>query len=184
MCVPLIALVLGLTFFFGWAMRNQQRVIISNRYAVWRRVLAGDAVGGGRLNNTFFAGKAAGVSVDYGGGSIETLEKYVEAAGDRGAAVESLAERLVLERFPRSQSAEVSAWFDSDVGIWQQFTGAIERRHVREGVEWRNREAALEPQVRDEFFIPLDQALLTIPAPGDSLGQAFRRLYLNRWNAR
>ncbi len=38
-CVPLIAIILGLTFFFGWAMRNQQRVIISDRYAVWRLVM-------------------------------------------------------------------------------------------------------------------------------------------------
>ena len=184
LCIPLIATVLGLTFFFGWAMRNQQRVIISNRYAVWRRVLAKDPVGGGHLNSAFFAGKAGGISVDYGGGPIDTLEEYVDTAGDRGAVVESLAQELVIERFPHSHSAEVSAWFPSDVGLWQQFTGEIERRHVREGVEWRNREAALETEVRDEFFIPLDQALLAIPAPGDSLGLAFRRLYLQRWNAR
>lgn len=183
-CVPLIAVVLGLTFFFGWAMRNQQRVIISDRYAVWRRVVAGDAVGGGRLDRDFFGGQAAGVAVDYAGGPDGTLVEYVDRAGRRSAAVEALAQRLVLERFPRSHSAEVSAWFPTDVGLWKRFTGAIERRHVREGVEWRNQEAALEPQVRDQFFIPLDSALLSIPAPGTGLGLAFQNLYLRRWNAR
>ena len=184
LCIPLIATVLGLTFFFGWAMRNQQRVIISDRYAVWRRVVAGDAVGGGRLDRDFFAGQAGGVAVDFGGGPDGTLEDYVSMVGQRSAAVEALAQRLVLERFPRSHSAEVSAWFPTDVGLWKRFTGAIERRHVREGVEWRNQEAALEPQVRDQFFIPLDSALLSIPAPGTGLGLAFQNLYLRRWNAR
>ena len=188
-CVPLIAVVLGLTFFFGWAMRNQQRVIISDRYAVWRRVVAGDAVGGGRLDRDFFGGQASSVAVDYNPPDQphkgdETLEDYVSMAGQRGAAVEALAQSLVLERFPRSHSAEVSAWFPPKVGLWSRFTGAIQRQYVREGVEWRNQEAALEPEVRDQFFVPLDSALLGIPAPGDSLGQAFRNLYLHRWNAR
>lgn len=196
LCVPLIALVLGLTFFFGWAMRNQQRVIISTRYAVWRRVLANDTVNSGRLDQAFFGEQANVEPVDYGGGPIETLEDYVILAGNYGAPVELLAKSLVIDhpRFPRSHSAEVSAEFNPELfsGVWSMFPGEIrqngggyiQRRHVREGVEWRNREAALERQVRDQFFRPLDTALRSIPAPGSGLGQAFERLYTRRWNAR
>ena len=38
MCIPLLALLITGMFFFGWAMRNQQKVKISDRYAVWRVV--------------------------------------------------------------------------------------------------------------------------------------------------
>lgn len=184
LCVPLIAIVLGLTFFFGWGMRNQQQVIISDRYAAWRLVTAKDRVGGGRLDQTFFGERAGSVEVEFGGGPIETLEDYVILAGNYGGPVEALARSLVIDSFPRSHSAEVSAEFPSDVGLWDDFTGAIERRYVREGVEWRNREAALERQVRDQYFMPLDTALRSIPAPGAGLGQAFQRLYIQRWHAR
>ncbi|MCK4277382.1 MAG: hypothetical protein KAX78_12760 [Phycisphaerae bacterium] len=139
LCVPLIALVLGLTFFFGWAMRNQQRVIISDRYAVWRRVVAKQTVGGGQLDAAFFGYEAGTVNVDYGGGPDGTLVDYVSAAAERGGRAEELAERLV-EHFPRSHSAVVSADFPSDVPMWSGFTGAIRRRHVRDGVEWRRGE--------------------------------------------
>lgn len=194
LCVPLIALVLGLTFFFGWGMRNQQHVIISDRYAAWRLVLAKDAVGGGWLDQKFFGERAGSVTVDFGGGPKDTLKEYVLYAGHRGAPVEALARSLVLQRFPGGISAEVSAEFPPDAfrGVWSMFPGELEqtgggeikRRHVREGVEWRNKEAALERQVRDQFFVPLDTALLSIPAPGDGLGRAFQKLYIRRWNAR
>lgn len=38
MCIPLLALLIAGMFFLGWAMRNQQKVKISNRYAAWRDV--------------------------------------------------------------------------------------------------------------------------------------------------
>ena len=38
MCIPLLALLISGMFFFGWAMRNQQKVKVSDRYAVWRAV--------------------------------------------------------------------------------------------------------------------------------------------------
>ncbi len=43
MCIPLLALVIAGTFFFGQVMRNQQRLRVADRYVAWRLVHNRDA---------------------------------------------------------------------------------------------------------------------------------------------
>ncbi len=43
-CIPLLALLISGMFFFGWALRNQQKVKVSDRYAAWRAVHNAKAV--------------------------------------------------------------------------------------------------------------------------------------------
>lgn len=182
LCVPLIALVLGLTFFFGWSMKNQQRVIVSARYTAWKPILSGTTPGPGDLNETFFGDQADEVSVDLDPGPGDTLTDYAQQAGSQyGATVETLATELAVERFPGCHRAGLGAEFSSDVGIWSAFTGPITRNHIRDGIEWRRGQAWQEQAVADQFYSSFDSALSGIPAPADELAQMFRDLYLQGW---
>jgi len=183
LCIPLLAFVIGLTFFFGWAMSNQQGVKISGRYAVWREVRGGGAADPRDLNRKFYSQKAGGVSVDGRQATDETLRDLVDAAGDVSTEAKMLADHLVLDRFPRGVGAEVAAEFPTDVGLWNQLGGgAIRHRHMREGVEWRRGQASCEEVVRDDFLIQLDGALRRLSStPGAEFGQVLRNLYEYRW---
>ena len=187
--VPLLALVLGLTFFFGWAMKNQQRVAVSDRYAVWRGVTAGDWVGGGAINRRILENKADAVAVDYHGGPPTTVTRFVNTFVNVGPEAEALAGEIFSARCPGSHWADVQAHFPSDVGLYSRFAGAITGNHVREGREWRRGEMAFEwnegggqiSLLSIEYFGDLDATLAGIPAPGNTVGDTFRNLYLVRW---
>ena len=43
MCIPLLALIIAATFFFGMVMRNQQRLRVADRYVAWRNLHNRDA---------------------------------------------------------------------------------------------------------------------------------------------
>ena len=182
MCIPLLALVISLTFFFGHAMMNQQHVRISDRYTAWRRV-AGGNVNGQALNTLFFRERAEGTGVAEDRGPAETLEDYVAFASWSGADAERLARATVLQRFPRGQRATVRAEFPSNSGaaVYRRLTGAIRSSHYRDGVEWRRGQARCEDALRDEFLGDLDATLDNLPAPADTLGQVLRELYLAGW---
>ena len=183
LCIPLLAGIIVLTFFFGWSMKNQQRVRVSDRYTAWRWVHGGrDAPTHANLNGFFFDFKAGEVWVDGGGGPTETLTDLVGEVARISPQAAALAEELVTNRFPHGQSASVAATFPTDVVLWQRLSGgAMSHHHVREGVEWRRGQASCEDVLADEFYHSLDTAMSTVPAPGDGLGQCVRRLYLTRW---
>ena len=181
LCIPLLATILGLTFFFGWSMKNQQRMRMVARYDAWRHVLTNDDTHHDDLNKVFFDGKSSGLGFAHGTGPDDTLRDLVDAVGQFSQLAQPLADELVMDRFPRGRSASPSGGFPTDVGVWRKFHGDIKSHHVRDGVEWRRRQASCEETVVDQFLQSLDQALGAIPAPGDGLGQAFRRLYLNEW---
>ena len=178
MILPLIALILGVVWFFGWSMMNQQHVRVSDRYAAWRRVRGG---GVRDLNDTFFDQRAINVDVDRRSGQTRTLHDLVSAAGDRGAMTELLAQELVLRRCPRGSGARVEAEFPTEVGLWKRLEGAIASRHVREGVEWRRDEVRCEPVLRDEFLSELNAAVGNLDAPSSEFGRIIRHLYNTRW---
>ncbi|MFW6066153.1 MAG: TadE family protein, partial [Planctomycetota bacterium] len=78
MVIPLLALVLGLTFFFGWVMTNQQRVRQASRYAAWRRVVRDSGISTRTLNRTFFGDTAESVGVSGGRVGEPTLLDYAD----------------------------------------------------------------------------------------------------------
>ena len=187
--VPLLALVLGLTFFFGWAMKNQQRVAVSNRYAVWRAVTARDWVAGGAINNRILENKGDAVTVDSRGGPTTTVTRFVNSFVNVGPEAGALAGEIFSARCPGSHGADVQAHFPSDGGLYSRFGGAITGNYVREGREWRRGEMAFEwndggrqiSLLSIGYFGALDATLAGIPAPGESVGHTFRNLYLVRW---
>jgi len=209
MIVPLVALIIGLTFFFGWSMKNQQRLRVASRYAVWRAVHNRGAAADGlaappnlvevdfdRLNAAFLdvaaaVGPDAGSRMYWDAGPEETILDLAAAAGTPDRPARRLAEDIAAGHLPRGLSAVVLAEFPSSVGLWKNLglTGLMESRHVREGVEWRRRQAAYEygdpaggrSVLEDEFLGSLGGTLSIIPGGGDELGRAFRRLYLAGW---
>jgi hypothetical protein len=184
MCVPLMALIIGLTYFFGFAMRNQQRVRVASRYQAWRRVHPD-----GRprysdsrwltLNEMFFGEAAEGVSAGGGSGPDDSLHELVEATDPYGPQTADLAEALVMDHFPRGAPASVSAHFPTRVVMWQKFQGAINQHHIRDGVEWRRGQMSYLEPIKDQFLEDLDDVIQGIDHA--ELRNNLRALYLKQW---
>lgn len=177
MCVPLLATILGLTFFFGWAMKNQQHVRISDRYLAWRQIRNGTSPSGADINVTFFARQASDVSVSGGSGPGETSDDFVKKANEVANSAGSLAQHVV-DRSPASSVIRVGAEFPSQVGTWQYFTGKINSAHSREGVEWRYHEASCSDAVIRDYLNDLDTILKGL---NDPLAEVFRNMYQTGW---
>jgi len=189
MVIPLLAAILGFTFFFGWAMVNQQHVKVADRYQTWRRVRAGSRVGAETLNERIFQGHLDEDSYHQSGGTyssetIKTLQGLVVAADTQSPQASLIAQPMVMERSPRGRWTTVFGRFPSDIGIFQKvenYQGAIKHTHMRDGKEWRWRQIWCEPVLRDQFLSDLDSTLRGVSSPGDGLASMARSLYLSRW---
>jgi hypothetical protein len=183
MCIPFIALIVGLTFFFGRALTNKQHVTGASRYAAWHDVMRRPSVvTAAELDDMFFAGRARGEDIVNTPGTTRTLQDLVSEAGTHGQAAYQLADRCAFDYFPHGRAANVSAEFASTVGLWQRLSGAIHARCARDGVPWRRDDRVYcEPALRDEFLPQLDQTLQNVAPPAEPLAETLRRLYLQRW---
>ena len=179
--IPLLALIIAITFFFGRSLMNKQHVTVSDRYTAWREVLTGSQVTDRNLNAMFFRDRAVDVDIRRGDGPDETLSDLADAAGYVSAGAETLAYETAVERFPRGRAADVAAQFPTQGGIWRQLTGAIHSTHARDGVQWQRGQASNQRVVAQEFLGQVDDALNGIAAPGTEIGKFFRRLYLAGW---
>ncbi|MDP6046368.1 MAG: hypothetical protein QGH94_09050 [Phycisphaerae bacterium] len=187
--IPFLGAILGFTFFFGWAMVNQQHVKIADRYQAWRHVRAGSGVGAATLNERIFQGYLDEEnyhqnSGTYSSETIKTLQGLVEAAEMQSPQASALADTMVMERSPRGRWTTVYGRFPNEIGIFQQvenYQGSIKHTHMRDGLEWRWRQVWCEPVLRDEFLSDLDSTLEGVPSPGDGLANMAQRLYLSRW---
>jgi len=184
MVIPLLGFILGLTFFFGWAMANQQHIKTTDRFQSWRQVRAGAGVSQELLNDWIFQGHLGGYNQDGGTFTTETrktLEELVAYVGNVSARAEGLATDMVMDRCERGRWVTVNGSFPSDIALFQKFHGSIKHTHMRDGREWRWRQLWCEPAIRDQFLTELDTTLQGVASPGDSLAEMARRLYLARW---
>ncbi|MFW6133512.1 MAG: TadE family protein [Planctomycetota bacterium] len=181
MSLPILLFVLLGTWLFGWAMMNQQHVKISDRYAAWREVRGAGRAGPAQINQRFFRDTAHPLDIDRGVGTDQTILDLVALTGRIGGEAQMYADKLVVGRFPRSRSARVRARFPSDVDLWNRLEGRITSRHVREGREWRRKQADCERVLRDEFLADLDAELRGVDAPGRRLARVLRHLYDTKW---
>ena len=179
--VPLLALLVGLTFFFGWAVINKHGVLVADRYSAWRRVETGAWPSEEQINDVAFNARASTVHLDAEAPITETVDELVSEAASRGQRSQELADQLVVQRFPRGAMATVSASFRSNRAIWERFVGDIRHRHGREGVTWRRDEVNCWNALRDLYYSDLDQSLQGVPAPGDRMAGMIRGLYLTPW---
>ncbi|OPX22160.1 MAG: hypothetical protein B1H04_05440 [Planctomycetales bacterium 4484_123] len=181
--VPILAVILSLVFFFGWSLMHKHQVIVADRYAAWQRIETGRWPGTDKLNESFFANKALDVSLGGAATGRRTATELAGAAGDLNRRSGSLAEELLLDRFPTGRRAHVSAKFHGHQALWERegLIGYIHSRHGREGITWRRDEVRPWRVLRDQFYQELDEALQRVPAPGDGMAQMIRGLYLAHW---
>lgn len=197
--MPFLALILGLTFFFGYAMKNQQRVLTAARYQAWRHVWRWHGCGcewckqywdrpHPTLNEVFFDDVAGSVGTGGAGGPMESLEELVDSTSEYGATTYELADHLIFGEddqegwdghVARWIGSSVSASFPSDIHLFEKFSGSIRAKCVREGAEWRRGQINYLEPVRDLFLQDLDDQILSIQH--ERLRENLRRLYLKRW---
>lgn len=181
MVIPLLATVLALTFWFGWSMVNQQHVRMADRYAVWRVLSQTGMPSNQQINEGLLASKGTDIHTTSDSGPATVLQSYVDIASSQGDAAGTLANELVLARFPRGLRIELRAEFPSNVRLWQRFNGPIAGRHVRDGVQWRRSEVRCESALNEMFLSRLNEMLTTLPPQSQNFGAAFRDLYLGGW---
>jgi len=198
MAMPLLALVIVLTFFFGKAMTDQQRVKAAARYVAWREIAsrepgrgaydAADAVD--EAEDAFFADRASGTAAGFGTGPLTPRRRLVEAASDGWdefagwPPAGALIEQCVPKPWSRGVRIGLSAEFPSEVAAWRRFTGAIRCAHARDGVQWRraNGTSYLSP-VRIQFLAEFDAVVQEMKADEQmrELADALESLYSQRW---
>ena len=181
LAIPFLAFILGITFFFGWALMHKQKVMIADRYSAWQRVETGSWPGEDRLNNLVFNGRAADVNLSSEEPVWETADDLVNQTGQISRQSEMLADELVLQRFPAGHRAHVAASFDPEETLWQRYTGAIHHRYGREGITWRRAEVSCWLTLRDFYYADLDAVLERMPAPANRMAQTIRSFYLASW---
>ena len=191
LALPLLALVLLLTYSFGWAMTNQQRVWAADRYACWKQVRTGVQTSRDQINQSFFNGRANGVSVNYNNGYMDpppdALHDYVADVSAASPAAGSLAQGLIFNRYPLDEQVTIQADFPTKNLFWKYFSGAMQSRDFRAGVEWRWRQwgkglyVGCENEVANQRLPGVDNTLVFTPAPGDVLARFFRSLYRETW---
>ena len=184
LAVPLLAVVLGLTFFFGWAMMHKHQVLAANRYSAWQRVTTGAWPSENRLNDVAFNNRASSVSFSSEAPVDETADDLISEAGNMSPRTQILAEELIDEHYPPGRRAHVSADFNPRQALWQNVMEDmydIHHRHGREGVTWRRDEVSCWSALRNLYYSELDDSLGRVSAPADGMAQMVRGLYLTRW---
>jgi len=180
MAIPLLAMILGLTWWVGWAMTNQQRVKASDRYTAWRTNYGG-GVTNDSLNTDFFQLKANPNTMDisHGSGANTTVTDYVNAAAQVSQGAAGLADRGPRQRYPQGHWVSVSAEFPTSIGLWNRYQGNIKSSHSRDGVEWRYHQASLIVPVIDQYLPTIEAAMIGVHAPADGMAMMVQGLYNN-----
>ena len=180
--IPLMAMIIGLTFFFGWTMANRLHVRESSRYAAWRHARTDQAVGSGKLNDDFFENRATDIGLTRGLGTEESIDDLIAAAETYGNEHAVFADAVIRRCGHLGRTVRVRARFPSDVGLYRRFQGRLASYHSRDGKQWR-REDDLTPEqdVRDVFLRDLDEALQALENSGSRMAKVMRITYLNKW---
>jgi Flp pilus assembly protein TadG len=184
MVIPLLAFIVVLIFFFGWAMVNQQSVRVSDRYAAWRYIYNDNGSGCSSVaaNQYFMQNSAANVTLDYSSGSTQAGQDLTQDAqkcdsSPLGAGV--LASDLITNHTSGGCQDVVSAEFPSPPGaaLWQRWQGPMQDGYGREGVEWRRTQLGEVQTIKKLYLTDLDNMIPTIPVPGDGMGKMIQNLY-------
>ena len=202
MCIPLLATIIMVTMFLGWAMMNQQHVKAAARYTSWRHVYGSwpsaeaqdrdnpDAVDDANhpgLNGLFFRGEAISIGIGGGSGDRDEFEQLIAAASSHSDFAGEFSDRLLLHPLPghghfdHARWAHVAAEFSNEVEAFRRYRGAIRAQHVRDGVEWRRNQADCRHVTREQFLMSLDEQLNSVPNPGAGMAAMMRSVYRHGW---
>jgi len=181
--IPLLGLLLGVTYFFGWSMGNILHVRESSRYATWKHVRTGQGASENELNEKFYERRAVDIGLTRGLGTNETMDDLITVAGSLGGDLaQTFANEVIWNHCQQGRSVQVKARFPSDVGVYNTFEGRINGYHVRDGKQW-SRVDGLTPEleVTEVFLSDLDARLRSLEGGGSKMGKVMRVLYRNKW---
>ncbi len=184
LAVPFLAIVLGLTFFFGWVMMHKHQVLVANRYSAWQRVDTGVWPSEDRLNDVVFNNRASSVALSSEAPVGETADELISEAGNMSPRTGVLAEELIADNYPPGRRAHVSANFNPRQALWQNVMEGMydmHHRHGREGVTWRRDEVSCWSVLRNQYYSELDDSLERVSEPSDGMAQMIQGLYLTGW---
>jgi hypothetical protein len=176
-CIPLIALIMSLTYFFGWALTNQQHILSAARYAAWADVVSDTGVTEGTLNALFLRQTGKNLQVLRDQGPQGVRQDLASTASQANQQLGAYASNLLLQSFPGESSVDVAVEFYPQKGFWSRFTGEMHGRTAREGVPWRITEVGCEDCLTDAFLDSLDAIL-----PANTAGNRIRQLYRASWS--
>jgi hypothetical protein len=183
MSIPLLAMVIAGTFFFGWVMRNQQRVRIASRHAAWSQVYeSAETANSADVDDLFFDTRGEGTSVEGEGFAGSALEDYVTAVRTRDEDAGRVVEEMITEADPPAARREiVESNFQTNNELWRKLAkGAIRMEHHRGGRTWRRPEWSPLSKVTTETL--LEECDAMADAPQDSkVESALRLLYKGGW---
>jgi len=181
--VPFLGFLIGLTFFFGWAMMNAQTVRVASRYTAWRTVYGGNPTPTeATVNEECMGGRANPVSVGVNGLSGLPFADYQTLVSSSRPKAVDLADELYKEDgFPEGRSADISAEFPSTVSFFAPYVGGILNHHSVDNPPWgtpaSNQGGDLWGQSIKTIYLTDLDTRLTATAIANSL----RSLYLARW---
>jgi len=181
LAIPLLAGVLVLIWWVGWAMNNQQRVRSAANYEAWRGVHGGEVTG---IETVEFASRGVVRDVVRDGGPWGTRDEVVELAAVVGQDAAELADRGPRNRFPAGWMVTMTAEFPTSVSLWnrvQNSQGDMRVRTGRDGVTWRRGEAFMRTPIVEMYISELETRMESVPEPGDAMAQMVRNLYRGGW---
>ncbi|MFW5839909.1 MAG: TadE/TadG family type IV pilus assembly protein [Planctomycetota bacterium] len=180
LAIPLLAAVIVVTWFFGWAMKNQQKVRTAARHAAWSHQPVDGSIST-YYNDRFFNNSAVGIGIHGGGGPDDVHDAFTDEVGAYTGPGYDLMAELNARYTPRGWRRFVSATFPTDVGYWQRFQGAIHANHARDGRSWTRGQLGYSRLLREHYLDELEESMISVPAEGTGLADMIRRLYHGGW---
>lgn len=181
MCIPLIGILIAGIFFFGWVMRNQQRVRIADRYASWKCVYD-TTPSTQQLNEQFFDGRGYDIYTSFDSDLVtnDVRESLIDAVKERDTDAAVYAEDIVGRNLPGGSYALLRSQFSANSARWRKWaeSGPIERSHVRDGRSWVRSETQMPDSIRDIY---LEQLHDVVTPQGPSENDIIQTLYMSGW---
>lgn len=134
------------------------------------------------LNERFYDQKGENISFVADSGPDDVIERCVADAFAQNIDAGDLAEKSILDSFPRGYGFKTSASFEHNYDAWYKFTKGdtmMSRRQYRDGVPWRRFQTSYLDPVRELFLYDLDGYMYTVQ-PAYLQGN-LRNLYLQEW---
>lgn len=179
--VPFLGFLIGLIFFFGWAMMNAQTVRVGARYTAWRAVYT-EAPTEATVNDYCMEGRATPVTIGVRGLLGAPFDSFQALVSSSRPKAGDLADELHKEDgFPEGKAVNISAEFPSTVAFYRQFVGSILNRHSVDNPMWGTPASNLGgdlwgQSIKTLYLVDLDTRLTATP-----IANSLRTLYLGRW---
>ncbi len=175
-CIPLLALVVAATYFFGWTMRNQQRMVTASRYHAWRNYhglhnYRGEdisheySVGSWEdfMDAVFFNRRTSSLTIRGSGRALETPGRWADHAQSFSADAGHLASELTAGRSDVEAGGHITADFQATYQLWETLgPGEMQAEHTREDDAWPRGKISLVNVVNDIYLRELDDAISTL----------------------